>query len=57
MSKYIVEVTEILQKKISIDANSIEEAISKTEELYQSQKIILDDTNHIETNFEVIKKM
>ena len=57
MNKYIVEVTEVLQKKISIDADSIEEAISKTKELYQSQKIILDDTNYIETNFEVIEKL
>ncbi len=55
MSKYLIEITEVLQKRIHIDANSLEEALSKAKALYQEQEIILDDTNHIETKFNIIR--
>ncbi|MCM1130729.1 MAG: DpnD/PcfM family protein [Roseburia sp.] len=55
MAKYIIEITEILQKQIFIDAENIEESLLIAKELYQNQKIILDEKNHIETHFEAIE--
>lgn len=55
MNKYTIEITEVLQKQICIDAENTEEAIKKVEELYQNQKIVLNEENYIETNFEVVE--
>ena len=55
MQKYLIEVTETLQKTIEIIANSESEAISLVKEKYYHEEIVLNETNYIETKFEVRK--
>ena len=46
MKKFKIEISELLQKTIEIDASNIEEAINKLKEQYYKEQIILDDTNY-----------
>lgn len=55
MQKYLIEVTETLQKTIEITANSESEAICLVKEKYYHEEIVLNETNYIETTFEVRK--
>ncbi|MCD7893945.1 MAG: DpnD/PcfM family protein [Erysipelotrichaceae bacterium] len=43
--KYIVEITETLQKQIIIEAKNKDEAVKEVEEKYHSEEIILDEDN------------
>ncbi|MCD7950547.1 MAG: DpnD/PcfM family protein [Erysipelotrichaceae bacterium] len=43
--KYIVEITETLQKQIIVEAKNKEEAVKEVEEKYHSEEIILDEDN------------
>lgn len=45
--KYKVEITEILQKTIEL------EAILEVKHRYYAENIILDDTCYIDTNFDI----
>lgn len=53
MKKYLVEITETLQRNIEIEANSGEEAIKKVKEMYANQEVVLDSNDYIDNNFEV----
>ena len=55
MKKFRIEISELLQKTIEIEATNIEEAINKVKEQYYEEQIILDDTNYIDTEFGVIE--
>ncbi len=55
MKIFNVEITETLQKKISIQANSEEEALSIIKKKYDEEKIVLDDSNLITTHFNILK--
>lgn len=55
MDKYDVEITETLQKTINIVAPSKEDAILRVKHLYNNEDIILDSSNHINTNFDILK--
>lgn len=57
MKKYIVEITETLQKQIEIDAKSESEAIKIAEQMYRKQQIVLDADHHTSTAFEVQRKI
>lgn len=52
MKRYYVSVTETLNMVVSVDAESEEEAVKKTQEAYDNSDIILDSDNfageHIE---------
>lgn len=52
MKRYYVSVTETLNMVVSVDAESEEEAVKKTQEAYDNSDIILDSENfageHIE---------
>ena len=52
--KYKVEITETLQKTIEIEASDESEALIKVKELYRKEKVILDDTSYMDTEFNVI---
>ena len=52
--KYKIEITETLQKTIEIDADDIDEALLKVKHLYKDEKIILDDTSYIDTEFKAV---
>ena len=53
--KYKVEITEILQKVIEVEASNEKEAYKIIKEKYIKEEIILDDTGYIETKFELIE--
>ena len=53
--KVKIEITEVLQKTIEIDASSLEEALSIVKEKYNNSEVILDDTSYIDTEFKVVE--
>lgn len=56
MKKYLVEITETLQKQITISANSREEAEQKIRERYKDEDIVLNEKDYVNTDFHVIKE-
>ena len=56
MKKYLVEITETLQKQITVSANSSEEAEQKVKERYKNEDIILNENDYVDTDFHVIKE-
>lgn len=56
MKTFKIEVKETLSRVIEIEANSNEEALSKIEELYNQQEIVLDSTDFVETEFFEMKE-
>ena len=56
MKKYLVEITETLQKQITITASSREEAEQKVKEKYRNEEIVLDDNDYVDTVFTVLKE-
>lgn len=56
MKKYLVEITETLQKQITVSANSREEAEQKVKERYKNEDIILNENDYVDTDFHVIKE-
>lgn len=56
MKKYTIEITETLQKQVSVVANSYEEAERKIKELYINTDISLDENNYIDTSYQFIKE-
>lgn len=53
--KIKVEITEILQRTVEVDAEDLKDAINKVEELYKNEEIILDYSDYISTEFNVIE--
>ena len=53
--KYKIEITEILQKTIEVDADDLESAILMVKEKYKNSEIILDDTSYIDTEIKVVE--
>ena len=53
MNNYKVEITEYLQKTIDVEANSEAEAISKVEDDYKKEKIVLDANDFIDKDIEI----
>ena len=56
MKKYLVEITETLQKQITVSANSREEAEQKVRNKYKNEEIVLDESDYIDTEFTVLKE-
>lgn len=54
MKKYKFEITEILQKQIEIEANSYDEAYQKVKSQYKNEDIILDASDYIDTEYNLI---
>lgn len=50
MKVFKVEITETLQKRIEIEAGSLEEALKKVKLQYQEEHIVLEASDLIETN-------
>ena len=49
--KYIIEITETLQREIEVEAPSIELAEKRVRQRYFDAEIILDSDDHKETEF------
>jgi flagellar biosynthesis regulator FlbT len=48
---FSIEIEETSSKTVEVEANSVEEAISKLKKLYQYEEIILSSENHVMTKF------
>lgn len=55
MVKYVVEVTEILQKEVVVKADSYEQAKRIVEGMYDNEEIILNENDYINTDVTVSK--
>ena len=55
MKEYNVEITETLQKTITIMAESEEDAIEKVKEEYYAEEIVLDDSAYIDTEYKIVE--
>ncbi len=56
MAKYIVEITEILQRQVVVDGKNIEDAERKVREQYKNEDIVLTSNDYCDTNFIVLKR-
>lgn len=56
MNNYKIEIQEILSKIVDIEADSIEEALQIAESKYKEEKIILDSSNYVDTDFIELKE-
>ena len=50
--KYVVYVTETLQRKVIIEAKSLTEAEEKAQEAYENEEIILDYNDYLQVEFD-----
>lgn len=48
-----IEITETLQRVIEIEANSIDEAVGHVRKLYSEENIVLDNTDHVDTEIKI----
>ena len=53
MKKFDVEITEYLQRRITVEADSEAEAVSKVKEDYNTDKEVLDYSDHTGTDIEI----
>lgn len=56
MKKFTVEITETLQRQVEVEAEDDNEAISKVEEMYRNEEVVLDSGDYIDTEFNLIDK-
>ncbi len=56
MSRYVVEITEILQKQIVVDGKNREEAEIKAREKYRNEAVVLSSNDYVDTDFSVLGK-
>lgn len=54
--KYIVEITETLQRQVEIEAENEIEALDKVDDMYKSCDIILDSEDFINCSFKIIEE-
>ncbi|GIV27270.1 MAG: hypothetical protein KatS3mg027_1084 [Bacteroidia bacterium] len=55
MKTFKIEIKEVLSRIIEIKANSLDEAITKTREMYRNEEIILDSSDYVSTDIEEYK--
>ena len=51
MSKYAIRIEETLSRDIIVDADNIMDAIDKVRDMYRNEDIVLDASDHVDTNF------
>ena len=52
--KFKVEITEILQKFIEVEAPNELEALNKVRKMYFNEEVILDASSYIDTKIEIV---
>lgn len=57
MKKFKVEIEELLQRVVEIEANTVEEAISIAQDEYRKEKYVLSDSDFKEVNFYEFKEV
>lgn len=50
--KYTINIKEILQKEVTVDAEDLDEAFEKVEQGYYDEKWVLDADDHTDTILE-----
>lgn len=50
--KYVVYVTETLQRKVIVEAKSLTEAEEKAQEAYENEEITLDYNDYLQVEFD-----
>jgi len=56
MPKFKVEIRELLERQITIEAKNEEDALDKVKEMYDNEEIVLNASDFMpETEFEIIK--
>lgn len=48
---FSIEIIETLLKTVIIEANDAEQALSKVQEMYKNEQVILDSDNYLDTEF------
>ena len=54
---YAVEITEVLQKVVEVDAESDSEAEASVLHRYRIGDIVLDSSDHMDTNIKCVNRM
>ena len=54
--EFVVYITETLQRKVIVKANSGYEAINEIADKYHNEEIVLDSTDYVSVEFETIEK-
>ena len=49
-----VEITETLQRTIEVEAEDLDDAISKAKEKYYNEEVVLDSEDYIDTEFTIV---
>ena len=52
IKKYVVYVTETLQRKVVVEAKSLTEAEEKVQEAYENEEITLDYNDYLQVDFD-----
>lgn len=55
METFKIEIQEFLSRIIEVEAENIDEAISKTKENYQNEEIVLDNDDFVTTEIKEYK--
>ena len=53
MSEYAVEITETLSRVITVEAESEDKALVTVINMYYSEEIVLDASDHVDTDFNI----
>lgn len=56
MKTFIIEITETLQKQVEVEADSEVDAISRIRNQYYQTNIVLDESNYIDTQFDLFRE-
>ncbi len=54
--KFVVEITETLQRQVEVEASDEKEALNKVMEMYNEEEIVLDYVDFVGNDFQIIKK-
>jgi len=54
MKKYSIEVMEVLSRIVEVEATDEDEATEKVRQMYRNCKIVLDDSDYIQTEISAI---
>jgi hypothetical protein len=57
MKKYSIEVMEVLSRIVEVEATDEDEATEKVRQMYRNCKIVLDDSDYIQTEISAIDEM
>ena len=55
MNKYLVEITETLQRQIEVEADSREEAEKVANMMYRNADVVLNDEDFVDAQFKAYK--